>query len=633
MDNIDEEHPLHLVHVHYASHVHTHNGSENDRFYMARTTTKANDNVAKVKVRAKDATAAKNKAATYMSQQKKRITKVEHKGIITEKKFERIEPTFDPPKPKPPKQTLVQRIAGKLRKPAASKERIEPSFDPPKPKEAPKPQGRIEPTLNGKPHPTKRVVRGEKGRFKSEPIPPAPPVQSPTKSGQHKLVINKDNSVHYHAPDGTKHQLFGSMKHTSSAHQLTLDAVKFIHKQDSKADINVHDASGGYKKFTDKVSKTSTRWDDLHNKREESRKKRLNDPSQKVRDKAAAEKEPTHTFSPFPKHNVTEEHMASIKVDKYAPKKLKDVVARPSRKWSELDGNTKDEQDFVKRFRDRVVRYPDRNGNGDDVFAATQLKRAEKPMVPGEDEHRYAEWNGDVKNIEEAFGILPPSKLLSEAARPLMSQPYGTEKITPRHLDYHWATKHIASRGDRIHQDGNDAVITHQHPDGGLDTTRIENGAKHISEMPKGTYDHKPGDRTDAHAGKHIVMRTTNSYGKDQKVDFVGAKKRAGSFGGHHHVNDESQAKEFKSMAHAHNHANMMNHYHQEFGDGGHPKNFTVHPKRDANQVRASKKAVSDAAKVHHETLFKHGGNIYHPDVEKSFRNLQSAKAGSRWAK
>lgn len=598
---------------------------------MTHSAKSSKDNVAKVKVRAKDATSAKNKAATHMSQQSKKVTKVEHKGIITEKKFERIEPTFDAPKPKAPKQSLASKIVSKLRiKKDGPAARVEPSFDAPKPKAA-APVGKIEPTMNGKPHPTTRIVRGDKGRYKKEAIPPAPEVHDGN-SKEHKFVINKDNSIHYHAPDGSKQELFGPMHHQSSAHQLALDSVKFVHKQDPSAKIHVHDSSGGYGKFVGRVSKTSADWSEYHHKKEADRKSRLNDKSPKVRAKAEAEPVPTHSSDPtIPKHKITEENMSVTEETKYAPKKLKDVTSRPSRKWNEYGGNTKDEQDIVDKVRDNTVQVPDRNGNGDDVFKAAKLKRAEKPVNPGDDEKKYAEWNGEVKNIEEAFGVLSFNDLM-EAARPLTTTKFGSEKITPRHLDYHWATKHVALHGDRIHAEGDDAVITHHHPDGGRDTTRIEKGAKHISEMPKGTYDHKEGGRSDAHAGKKVVMRTTHSYGKEPKVDFVGAKKRKGSFGGHHHVDDESQAKEFKSAAHAHNHANMMNRYHADYGDEGHPKHFSVHDKRDANQVKASKKAVAVATQNHRETLAKHGHNIYHPEVEKSQRAVQAAKAGPRWS-
>lgn len=629
MDNHvnEEQHPLHLVHVHYATRIHTHRGSENDRFYMAQTTTSTKNNVAKVKVRAKDSTSAKNKAATYMSQSGKRVTKVEHHGVISEKKFERIEPSFDPPKPKPvvKKQSLVQKIASRFKKQGPA-ERIEPSFDPPKPKEAQKPAGKIEPTLDGKPPAKTRIVRGEKGRFKKEVIPPAPPVENDTVSG-HKFVINKDNSVHYHAPDGSKHQMFGPMTNKSSAHQLTLDAVRFIHNEDPNSKIHVHDSSGGYGKFVNMKSKSSEKWAETYRKKEASRQSRLNDPNKKVRDKAEQEHVPSYSMSPIPNHKITEEKMFTINENKYAPKKLRDITLKPSRKWNEYDGNTKDEQEIVDRFRKNAVQHPDRNGNGDDIFKAVNLKRVEKPMVPGEDEKKYAEWNGDVKNIEEKYSLLSFSELL-EATRPLVSNHYGegtTEKIRPHHLDYHWATKYVAQPGDRISQHGDDAVI-HHYSDGGHHTTRIENGAKHISEMPKGTYD-KPAGRTDAHAGKHIVMRTTMSYKSEPRVDFVGAKKNKSIAGGHIHVDNEEHAKEFKTAAHAHNHANMMNRYHDEYGDGGHPKHYTVHPKRDAQQIKKANLAHAAAKKEHEATLKKHGGNIFHPEVEKSYHKMVAAKS------
>lgn len=81
-------------------------------------------------------------------------------------------------------------------------------------------------------------------------------------------------------------------------------------------------------------------------------------------------------------------------------KSLRDIIgATPKRMHNELDGNTKDEQEIIAKIRSYTKKYADLNGNGDDVFSASKIDRDEKKVVPGEDEKKYAEFNGEVKNI------------------------------------------------------------------------------------------------------------------------------------------------------------------------------------------------------------------------------------------
>lgn len=589
----------------------------------------------------------------------------------------------------------IDRASGRLVREAKKFDRIEPTFGPnpnrPKPAPGSSVHNRAEPTMTGKPHPTFKISRGDKGRYKSEPIGPAPAVRSPHEDSgdRHTITINRDHSVDYHSPSGEKHKLYSSMKNKSSVHGAVLDAVKFIKHQSPSDKVHVQDHAGGYKEYHDKTKKSSAVFDRV--RQAHSSTITMTKKEKEKHEAAKSAQAYPHRFGSFPNHTISEEtdwdpatrtnrevekyhivrskgrseegrvmgvaktkkgarksldkhdndyggYAHSIKPifkestemvaeGKYTPKKLKDIVSKPTKKWNEYKGNTKDEQDIVQHIEDETLKHPDRNGNGDDVFNASGIKRVEKPVQPGQDEKGYDSWQKDVANVSESEAptMLLPSQFLDEAARPLTGR-WGSEKITARHLDYHWATKTVAPRGASISTHGDDAVIHHGNGDGTHSTHRIENGAKHISEMPKGTYDSKPEGRSDAHAGKYNVVRTVHAYGKDKKVDFVGDRKKSGLAGGHVHTADESGAKEFKSSEHAQNHANMMNHHHEVFGDSGHPTHWSVHEKRDSNQIKSSKKAYADAAKVHSDTLRKHGGNIFHPDVEKSYSNMESKR-------
>lgn len=79
-------------------------------------------------------------------------------------------------------------------------------------------------------------------------------------------------------------------------------------------------------------------------------------------------------------------------------KPLRDILS-PKRRHNELDGNTPDEKKIIAQLRANTKLVADRNGNGDEVFKASSMKRDEKPVQPGDDEHKYTQWNGVVVNV------------------------------------------------------------------------------------------------------------------------------------------------------------------------------------------------------------------------------------------
>lgn len=78
-------------------------------------------------------------------------------------------------------------------------------------------------------------------------------------------------------------------------------------------------------------------------------------------------------------------------------KPLRDIT--PKRKHNEYEGNTPDEQKMVKQFKDDMKVHDDPAKNSSNVFSASNIKKSEKPVDPGEDENRYAEYNGHVANV------------------------------------------------------------------------------------------------------------------------------------------------------------------------------------------------------------------------------------------
>ena len=301
-------------------------------------------------------------------------------------------------------------------------------------------------------------------------------------------------------------------------------------------------------------------------------------------------------------------------------KPLSQILPKPARKSHEWLGNTEDERKIVNMYRDHTVEFPDYNGNGDDVFKGTRVKRAEKPVNPGEDEMKYAEWNTDIHVKEE----LSPELFKKKGGEPAaLTSSHGPEKISSRHLDYHWATKYAAKPGDTIKAVGNDAHITSTEPDTHETIkTVITDGARHISQMPKGTYDSKDGNRTDANSGKYNVVRTHKSSDGYKSVHFVSSKKDKDVIGNQEHTTNESDAKEFKNYTHAQNHSNLMNRHHEDYGNG--ETRWQAYPKRDASQVKSWKSKWKAAAKEHTSALEKNGFWHLNPEVQKAHDKMQS---------
>lgn len=71
----------------------------------------------------------------------------------------------------------------------------------------------------------------------------------------------------------------------------------------------------------------------------------------------------------------------------------------PKRKHNEYEGNLPDEQKMVRQFKSGMKVYDDPAKNGPEVFSASNIKKSEKPVDPGEDEDKYAEYNGKVANV------------------------------------------------------------------------------------------------------------------------------------------------------------------------------------------------------------------------------------------
>lgn len=100
-------------------------------------------------------------------------------------------------------------------------------------------------------------------------------------------------------------------------------------------------------------------------------------------------------------HKGLKEEVELAENNKFTPKKLKDIVEKPAKKTHEYKGNTEDEKAIVAKYDNNTVLHPDRNGNGDDVFKASKINRAEKAVEPGEDEKKYNEWNNGSSTVKE----------------------------------------------------------------------------------------------------------------------------------------------------------------------------------------------------------------------------------------
>jgi len=467
---------------------------------------------------------------------------------------------------------------------------------------------RVEPTMDGKKAPVSGVKRGAGGKFQkfdnsapevkikpkadyvhpvvaaaknksSERIEPhmdkSGSAGSHSTTGKHVLTINHDNSVTHTNPKGDSRELHGAMK-TSSAHMIVSKAVKDLHGGGEA--VHVKDASG----------KWSKRMEKTHPHIEKGILQTKN--------------RPTHSMHTWSESQEIDEIMA----DKFAPKKLKDIIVRPARKWSEYDGNTEDEQSFVKKHKDAGEQIADRNGNGDEVFRAANIKRNEKPVVPGEDEKKYADWNGDVKNVEEARAVTT-------------SKP---SPITHDHLDQHWATQHVAPQGSKISKspDGESAII--HHPSGEIH--HIHSGLLHQSDFDYGKLNRidNKSSKTHAEAGKYNVIKHNYNREGTFSHQFVAAKKHGGA-GNILHTPDESKAKEFQTKEHAENH---INHHSQWVDHGVH---FTAHEKRNPAQVKAQAKKSKDlrskAVKTFHDAANKwvsSGGKSEEPHNDPKYHSL-----------
>jgi len=92
------------------------------------------------------------------------------------------------------------------------------------------------------------------------------------------------------------------------------------------------------------------------------------------------------------------------------PKHLR--VIAPKRKHNEYEGNTPDEKKMVNQFKAGTKIHDDPAKNGPDVFSGSKQAKSHKPVDPGDDEDRYAEYNGEVANVGDT-----PEKTLSQKMR------------------------------------------------------------------------------------------------------------------------------------------------------------------------------------------------------------------------
>lgn len=426
-----------------------------------------------VNVQAKSKEHALNKVGVWASKRQIPIHKLEHVGINEAKKFERIEPTFDTPKPKAAKKSLFSFMK---KKPTA---KIEPTLfghpEIPKPA-APKsksgerilPNEKKEPTVD-KIDATQKargysIKRGAAGKFEKVPNGSAPEVSlksNATKSAPqvHKITINKDNSVDHTDHNGNKTRIkpANGANTLDIAHRIVVSKLQDIdQKTKGNHKISVDDKTKTFKDHVSGIKVGAAKKNDARMKyvhpipthtingvehvhdnsstlktlkslREETDYHRPSGTMKEVdhykivtgsnhaygpgtvvgkaKTKKGANKSKDNHDNKYGAYahrivTVFKESINEAAVEKYAPKKLKDILTKPARKWNEYKGNTKDEQDIVDKINKNTVVHPDRNGNGDDVFTGSKLKRDEKAVIPGDDEKKYADWNGKVKNVE-----------------------------------------------------------------------------------------------------------------------------------------------------------------------------------------------------------------------------------------
>jgi hypothetical protein len=84
------------------------------------------------------------------------------------------------------------------------------------------------------------------------------------------------------------------------------------------------------------------------------------------------------------------------KIKESNAKPLKDILLKPSKENNEFEGDNDRDKNISKKYDDNTVVHSDANGNDDEVFKASKLKRAEKKYLPGEDEKKYKDWNTSI---------------------------------------------------------------------------------------------------------------------------------------------------------------------------------------------------------------------------------------------
>ncbi len=169
-------------------------------------------------------------------------------------------------------------------------------------------------------------------------------------------------------------------------------------------------------------------------------------------------------------------------------KPLSKIIAQPAKKYNEYTGSTADERAIMKRYQDHTVLVPDRNGNGDDVFKAAKIKRAHKPLNPGDDEKIYAAWNGDVPVVEEVDYTQPTPHIPFEDRD-------GDNHIVVAHSHFGQQETHRNFLGNGVEK--GDRPKLHSHYEGGERKAKVfsshEEARDHVSkilEKPR-DYSHK----------------------------------------------------------------------------------------------------------------------------------------------
>jgi hypothetical protein len=475
------------------------------------------------------------------------------------------------------------------------------------------------------------------------------PIAIDHRPGTHRFTIGSGNSITYHAPDGSQHNLINGGITPSQAHNATFELVKRVKRNDPTAVVHVKDVNGGYSGFMEKRKRnklySTHTWseervplsdDDLEKMSKGTHAVDYDHPDRPLRkvshwqvtDKSGrvvADRIKTkrgarasmdrrdnaygaynHRIRPvFEEDEEVRGKVVEVKeFPKDAPKPLKKIIGDVT--WK---AQTRGNQEVLDGIQADTVQVDDRNGNGDDVFKGSKVKRsrtAANPKVPPYDHAcEYEEF--EPKGLH---GIVEASLTRGPA--------YGSETVQGRHLNYHWATKHVAPPGARISTapNGKDAIL---HYDG--EAHHIENGAVHQSKVK---YDSKPAGRTDANAGKFNVIKSSTTGTGEREHKFV-SHASSPYAGGRGYTDKERDAHEFHTPEHAQNYVNVVNHAHAVFGTGS-GTTYTVRPKRSAGEMKRQAAALDAAKKEHSETLMKHKMDVTHPEVRASWKKVQDSK-------